>query len=51
MDYWAQTGRGTVMAKRAAPALSTKTAFLVFFFGLAALWGAVSLLFYLEIPS
>lgn len=46
-----QVRRSIVAAKRATPWLSTKTAFLVFFFGLAALWGAVSLLFYLDIPS
>ena len=42
--------RSVAMAKRDEPWLSTKAMFIVFFMGLIALWSAVSLLFYLEIP-
>lgn len=30
--------------------MQTRTAVIVFFVGLVVLWGAVSLLFYLEVP-
>lgn len=35
---------------RRQPWIQTRAAIIVFFVGLVALWGAVSLLFYLEVP-
>jgi hypothetical protein len=32
------------------PWLQTRTAVILFFVGLAFLWGGISLLFYLEVP-
>ena len=32
------------------PWMQTRTAVIIFFVGLVVLWGAVSLLFYLEVP-
>ena len=37
-------------SERRPPWIQTCTAILVFFIGLVALWSAVSLLFYLEVP-
>ena len=42
--------RMAVHNKSERPWLQTRTAIIVFFVGLVALWCAVSLLFYLEIP-
>ena len=45
-----RSDRSIAMVKREEPWLGTRAMFIVFFAGLIALWGAVSLLFYLEIP-
>jgi hypothetical protein len=40
----------TVRSENRQPWMQTRTAVIVFFIGLVVLWGAVSLLFYLEVP-